>query len=119
MREEALDQLTALSDPDRQAAWGHWEPGANFYEDLGNVMDNLEDCAVPAEKFVGVTLYPDEVEHVEAVWGLLLGLHGKLGKALDNAYLADPTWPEVMAAASAAKSALEQSDKRRQTQTGV
>jgi hypothetical protein len=119
MREEALDQLTALSDPDRQAAWGHWEPGANFYEDLTNVMDNLEDCAVPAAKFVGVTLYPDEVEHVEVVWRLLLGLHAKLGKTPDSAYLADPAWPEVMAAARTAKSALEQSDKRRQNQTGV
>ena len=85
MREEVLDALTALSDSDRHAAWGHWEPGATFYDDRKNVMESLEDCAVPPAKYVGVTLYPEEVEYIEVVWRLLLGLHGKLGKAPDSA----------------------------------
>jgi hypothetical protein len=117
MRVEVLDELTALSDPDRQAAWGHWKPGADFYEDLTLVTNNLQDCAVPPEECVGVTLYPDEVEYIEGVWQVLDALITKLGKAPDSTYLADPAWPDLMAAARAAKLTLEQSDRRRQNQT--
>ena len=114
MRVEVVDALASLADPVLQAnVWGRYEAGSDFYEDLTININILYDCHVfpsPMEA-VGVVIHDEEVESLAQLWRVFDPLIKRLGNAPDSAYLSDPDWPRVIAAASAAKKTMEDSDR--------
>ncbi len=59
------------------------------------------------EELAGAMLYPDEVPALRALGKAFLPLVLRYEDASDHTYLADPSWPEVVAAAATARDCLE------------
>lgn len=111
MRSEVLAALGSLSDRSYQHdRWGHVEPGVNFYDDLTLSVHILyDDCAVlpnPSER-LGTVLLPDDIDVLVRLHEALGPMLADLGDNPDSAYLADPRWDSVLAAAQAAEAAMK------------
>lgn len=108
MRNEVIAALRSLSDPmHQQSRWGRVEEGVNYYDDLTlNVHVLYDDTQVlpSPERALSSLLHPSEVPALRALDRVLGQMLRELGDGPDDVYLADPAWPDVVAAA---RSALE------------
>lgn len=114
MRAEVIGALRALSDPEYQhAAWGKYESGVPYYDDLDmNVHILYDDTQVLPDPEVAVPslLYESEVSALQAVDAVLGQMIQELGDRPDAEYLTDPRWPAVVRAAGQALTVMEASD---------
>jgi hypothetical protein len=123
MRGYIEDALESLSDLEYQRRCWHFDPNnPNFYDDLDlNVHILYDDWMVlpdPAS-CVGYALFPDEVEPflaLEQVFGPLLADLIQQN-APNEAYLEDPRWPSVVAAAGKALEAMRYNDNGKHPRT--
>jgi len=106
MRAEVVAAVTSLSDRTYQETrWGVVEPEVNFYDDLTlDVHILYDDCAVlpDPESMLGTVLLPEDVAVLVALHRALGPMLTDLGDAPDSAYLKDPRWDSVLAAAKEA-----------------
>lgn len=110
MRNYVIDALRSLADVNHQrVVWGCYEEGVPYYDDLTlNVHVLYDDCQVVPEPStaVGAVLFEHEVPALTALDAALGPMIDDLQDASDDAYIADPRWPDVVAAAAAALVAM-------------
>jgi len=111
MREEVIDALQALGDPDYQRrVWlkRDWPDPASYDsldENVHILFDDIDVCVDPA-RWVGIVLHPAEVEPLKTLGEVFGALIDDLGDVSDEVYLADPRWSTVVELAQAAYDAL-------------
>jgi hypothetical protein len=114
MRDQVIAALQSLADPSHQRVqWGRYEEGVNYYDDLTlNVHVLYDDTQVLPDpsRSVGAVLYEDEVEALRRLDAALGPMLDELQDSSDSTYLADPRWPEVVAAARAALDVMRSSE---------
>jgi hypothetical protein len=110
MRAEVIAALQSLADPRHQSLrWGVYDPDASYYDDLNLVVHILyDDCQVlpDPEAAVGTVLFPEEVESLQRLAGVLDPMLDALGDRADAEYLASEAWPNVVRAAGDAIEAM-------------
>lgn len=111
MRAEVEAALQSLSDSDHQLTrWGRVVEGVDYYDDLDlNIHTLYDDCRVlpdPASAVPEVLLDSDVVA-LSRLAETLGPIIDELGDRPEEEYLADPRWPSVLKAASAALSAMK------------
>jgi len=74
-------------------------------ENVHTLFDDVDVCVDPAG-WVGIVLYPAEVEPLRKLGHVYGGLINDLGDVSDDVYLADPRWPTVVELARAAHAAM-------------
>ncbi|MGC3953962.1 MAG: hypothetical protein QM804_06875 [Propionicimonas sp.] len=105
MGQYVIDALESLSDAEVQSRWGICEEGSGRYEDLDTSIHILyDDCEVlpNPERGIPSMLYGSEVAPLRALNEVFEPLIDELGGAPDEAYIKDPRWVDVMAAARVA-----------------
>lgn len=112
MRDDVVDALRSLSARNYQdREWGVYQADINRYDDLTlNIHLLYDDCRVLPDPSVqvGTVLLPSDVAPLRALQAELAPLLDDLGDRPDSAYLKDPRWARVVAAAGVALRALEQ-----------
>lgn len=115
MRNEVIAALRSLSDPLHQRTqWGRVEEGVDYYDDLTlNVHVLYDDTMVLPSPEVAIpgVLHENEASALRMVDEALGPLIRELGDRPDEAYMADPRWANVVAAARAALNAMRACDQ--------
>lgn len=118
MRASAIYMLRSLADPEhQQRIWIEGDlPNWRYWDALDMIVRDSEMNGLDEEDLsgqVGLTFEnAEEAAAVQKVYELLWPLVDKLGDADDAVYVADPVWPEIVAAAQAALAALGIDDHR-------
>lgn len=122
-RAELVQAVRALSDPDyQQRVWVEGEvPAAGRYDFTHCIHILFDDMSVlpePEKGSVGAVIYPNEVDAMKALGGVLDPLIDELsGTATDAAYLTHSKWAEVMRRAKNAYQVLRANDDQHSTDT--
>lgn len=101
MRNEVVFALTSLSDRAyQQRVWiDRITPRPTYYDDLDHqvhtLFDDIDVCVEP-DRWVGVVLYPGEVEPLRKLGASFQEVIWDLGDVTDAEYLAHPQWDEVI-----------------------
>ncbi len=113
-RSNVIAALRSLSDPVHQACrWGRVEVGVNYYDDLTlnvNILYDDSEVLPSPETAVPDVLLDAEVPAFHRLSEKLGLLIAELGNRPDEEYLADPRWPEVVAAARYALTVMSHSE---------
>jgi hypothetical protein len=116
-REEVIEALRALSDPDHQRrVWvGGESIGPNFYDALDErihaLFDDADVLPDPSAR-IGILLRDEaEVEALRPLGRLLDEMIEDLGDVPDEQYLANPRWSDVVQYAGAALEVLTSDEK--------
>lgn len=115
MRNNVIAALRALSDePYQQRQWGRWEEGIDYYDDLrlclSILYDDTDVLPDPSEA-VPAVLRAGEVPPLEQLARVLGPLLAEHGERAEEAYLRDPKWSEVVAAARSAIAIMKEPDR--------
>jgi hypothetical protein len=116
MRVEVVIALQDLGDPAyQQRVWiEHQLPEPDYIDNLDEnvhtLFDDIDVCSNPS-RWVGVVLYPPEVEPLAALGEMYGGMISDLGDVGDEIYLADPRWSRVIELARAARAVMVRADE--------